>query len=147
MSDLFTRLQNDLNSARKSQDKPGTLLLGTVLSEARNRKIELRRELTDDDVQDVFRKAIKRRRESIEAYEKGGRQDLVDKERSELRALESYLPAQVGDDELRDAVRSAIAGGARAIGAVMGKVLPQFKGRADGSRINAIAREELGKQG
>ncbi|MGI8498984.1 MAG: GatB/YqeY domain-containing protein [Gemmatimonadaceae bacterium] len=146
MSDLFTRLQNDLNSARKSQDKPGTLLLGTVLSEAKNKKIELRRELTDDDVQDVFRKAIKRRRESIEAYEKGGRQDLVDKERSELYALESYLPAQVGDDELRDAVRSAIAGGARAIGAVMGKVLPQFKGRADGSRINAIAREELGKQ-
>ncbi|MDQ6886379.1 MAG: GatB/YqeY domain-containing protein [Gemmatimonadota bacterium] len=146
MSDLFARLQNDLNAARKSQDKPGTLLLSTVLSEAKNRKIELRRELTDDDVQDVLRKAIKRRRESIEAYEKGGRQDLVDKERSELSALEAYLPAQVGDDELRAAVQAAIAGGAKAIGAVMGKVLPQFKGRADGGRINAIAREELGKQ-
>jgi uncharacterized protein len=147
MSELLARLQGDLNSARKSQDKAGTLLLSTVLSEVKNRKIELRREPADADVIDVLRKSIKRRRESVEMYTKGARKDLADKEMSEAAALEKYLPAQVSDDELRAAVRAAIAGGATQIGAVMGKVLPQFKGRAEGGTINAIAREELGKQG
>ncbi|MEX2110665.1 MAG: GatB/YqeY domain-containing protein [Gemmatimonadaceae bacterium] len=147
MADLLARLQGDLNSARKSKDKAGTLLLSTVLSEIKNKKIELQREPVDADVIDVIRKSIKRRRESIEMYTKGGRQDLADKEQSEAAALEKYLPAQVSDAELRAAVKAAIAGGARQIGAVMGKVLPQFKGRADGSVINAIAREELTRQG
>ncbi|MGI8402993.1 MAG: GatB/YqeY domain-containing protein [Gemmatimonadaceae bacterium] len=147
MSELFARLQGDLNSARKSQDKAAVLLLGTVLSEVKNKKIELRRDPTDLDVIDVLRKSIKRRRESVEMYTKGNRQDLADKESSEAAALEKYLPAQVSDEELRTAVRAAIAGGATQIGAVMGKVLPQFKGRAEGGTINAIAREELSKQG
>lgn len=147
MSELFARLQGDLNSSRKSQDKAGTLLLGTVLSEVKNKKIELRRDPADADVIDVIRKAIKRRRESAEMYTKGNRKDLADKELSEAAALEKYLPAQVSDEELRTAVRAAIAGGATQIGAVMGKVLPQFKGRAEGGTINAIAREELSKQG
>jgi len=146
MSELLARLQGDLNSARKSQDKAGTLLLGTVLSEIKNKKIELRRDPTDADVIDVLRKSIKRRRESIEMYNKGNRKDLADKESAEAAALDKYLPAQVSEDELRVAVKAAIAGGANQIGAVMGKVLPQFKGRADGSAINAIAREELSKQ-
>lgn len=147
MSELFARLQGDLNSARKSHDKAGILLLGTVLSEVKNKKIELKRDPSDADVIDVLRKSIKRRRESVEMYTKGNRQDLADKESSEAAALEKYLPAQVSDDELRAAVRAAIAGGAMQIGAVMGKVLPQFKGRAEGGTINAIAREELSKQG
>lgn len=147
MAELLARLQGDLNSARKSQDKPGTLLLSTVLSEIKNRKIELRHEPADSDVIEVLRKSIKRRRESVEMYAKGGRQDLADKESSEAAALEKYLPPQVSDDELRAAVKAAIAGGATQIGAVMGKVLPQFKGRAEGGVINAIAREELSKQG
>jgi uncharacterized protein YqeY len=147
MSDLLARMQGDLNSARKSQDKPGTLLLSTVLSEVKNKKIELRRDPVDADVIDVLRKSIKRRRESVEMYTKGNRKDLADKETAEATALEKYLPAQVSDEELRAAVKAAIAAGATQIGAVMGKVLPQFKGRADGSTINAIAREELSKQG
>ncbi len=146
MSELLARLQGDLNSARKSQDKAGTLLLGTVLSEVKNKKIELRRDPTDADVIDVLRKSIKKRRESIEMYEKGNRPELAQKESAEAAALEKYLPAQVSDDEIRTAVKAAIAGGAKQIGAVMGKVLPQFKGRAEGSTINAIAREELAKQ-
>jgi uncharacterized protein YqeY len=147
MSELLARLQGDLNSARKSQDKAGTLLLSTVLSEVKNKKIELRREPADADVIEVLRKSIKRRRESVEMYTKGARKDLADKEMAEAAALEKYLPAQVSDDQLRAAVRAAIAGGATQIGAVMGKVLPQFKGRAEGGTINAIAREELSKQG
>ena len=146
MADLLARLQGDMNAARKSQDKAGTLLLSTVLSEVKNKKIELQKDPTDADVIDVLRKSIKRRRESIEMYAKGGRQDLADKEQSEAAALEKYLPAQVSDDELRAAVKAAIASGATQIGAVMGKVLPQFKGRAEGGVINAIAREELSKQ-
>ena len=143
---LFDTLQSDLNAARKALDKPRVLVLGTILSDAKNRRIELRRDLADDEVIDVLRKGIKRRRESIEMYA-GTRDDLADKERAEVTMLEAYLPAAVSDDELRAAVRTAIAAGASQIGAVMGKVLPQFKGRADGSAINAIAREELSKPG
>jgi len=140
-------LQGDLNASRKAQDKSATLLLGTVLSEIKNRRIELRQDLADPEVVEVLRKAIKKRRESVEMYDKAGRNDLAERERAEAAALEQYLPPAVSDDELRSAVRSAIAAGAKNIGAVMGKVLPQFKGRAEGGTINAIAREELGKQG
>jgi uncharacterized protein len=141
---LYDTLQADLNAARKAQDKPRVLVLGTIFSDVKNRKIELRRDLTDDEVIDVLRKGIKRRKESIDMYA-GKREDLADKERAEVAVLEVYLPAAVSDDELRAAVRTAIAAGAKQIGAVMGKVLPQFKGRADGSTISAIAREELAK--
>ena len=142
---MLARLQSDLNASRKAQDKPATLLLGTVVSDVKNRRIELKRDPSDVEVVEVLRKGIKHRRESVEMYEKGGRNDLASKEKSEAAALEKYLPPQVSDDELRAAVIAAIAEGATVIGAVMGKVLPQFKGRAEGSAINAIAREELGK--
>jgi uncharacterized protein YqeY len=146
MSELLARLQGDLNASRKAQDKAATLLLGTVLSEVKNRRIELRRDPADADVVDVVRKAIKKRRESIEMYDRAGRADLAEKERSEAQALEKYLPPAVSNDEIRAAIRTAIEGGAGNIGAVMGKVLPQFKGRAEGGTINAIAREELLRQ-
>ena len=140
-------MQSDLNASRKAQDKPATLLLGTIISDVKNRRIELKRDPNDEEVVDVLRKGIKRRRESIEMYEKGGRDDLAAKERGEAASLEKYLPPRVDDDDIRAAVAAAIADGATTIGAVMGKVLPQFKGRADGSQINAVARQELGKQG
>src|SRR5437773_8027554 len=99
MSDLHTRLHAELTAARKAQDKPATLLLGTTLSEVKNRSIELKRDLTDDDVIEVVRRGIKKRRESIEMYEKGGREELAAKERSEVVLLERYLPAQIGGDD------------------------------------------------
>ncbi|HEX6053365.1 MAG TPA: GatB/YqeY domain-containing protein [Gemmatimonadaceae bacterium] len=147
MSNLLARLQQDLGSARKSGDKGAVIVIGSTISDARNREIELRRDLTDDDVIDVLRKAVKRRREAIELYAPAGREDLVAKEKAELETLERYLPASVSDDEIRVAVRAAIEGGAGNLGAVMGKVVPQFKGRAEGGTINAIAREELSRQG
>jgi uncharacterized protein YqeY len=147
MPQLSDTLQGDLNTARKAQDKPLTLVLGTVLAEVKNRRIELRRDPTDDETVEVIRKAIKRRRESVEMYLTAGRDDLVAKERSEVEILERYLPPSVSDDEIRAAVRAAIESGAKNVGTVMGKVLPQFKGRAEGGAINAIVREELGKQG
>jgi uncharacterized protein YqeY len=145
MSALFSRMQDELNASRKAQDKTRTLLLSTIISDVKNKRIELMRDLTDDDVVDVVRKGIKRRRESIDMYDKGNRPELADKERAEAAALEKFLPAGVSDDELRAAVRTAIAGGATTIGAVMGKVLPQFKGRAEGGTINAIAKAELAR--
>jgi uncharacterized protein YqeY len=144
MSTLQSRLQSELTAARKNQDKAATLLLGSTLSEVKNRSIELKRDLTDDDVIEVIRRGIKKRRESIDLYEKGGRTELAQSERGEVALLEAYLPAQVDPAELRAAVRAAIAAGATTVGAVMGKVMPQFKGRAEGGTINAIAREELG---
>lgn len=144
MSSLFERLQGDLNAARKAQDKPTTLVLGTIISDAKNRRIEERRDLTDDEVVEVVRKGIKRRRESVEMY-RGKRDDLAQKEQEEIAVLERYLPPAVGDDEVRGAVRAAIDGGAANIGAVMGAVMARYKGRVEGGVINRIAREELAK--
>jgi len=146
MADLAGRLQDELNASRKAQDKPRTLLLGTIVADVKNRRIELRRDLTDDEVVDVVRKGIKRRRESVEMYAGAGREELAATEREQIAILETFLPPAVPDDELRAAVRAAIDGGATTIGAVMGRVLPQFKGRTEGSVINAIAREELGRR-
>jgi uncharacterized protein YqeY len=147
MAALLVRLQEDLVTARKAQDKAATLLLSTVLADIKNRRIELMHEPTDADVIDVLRRGIKRRRESIEAFEKGARADLVAKEQSEVERLERYLPAPVGSDTIRVAVRAAIAAGSTTLGAVMGKVLPQFKGQTDGGTVSAIVREELASRG
>lgn len=144
MSGLAARLQGELNVARKAQDKERVLLLGTVLADIRNHEIAIKRLPTDDDVVEVIRKAIKRRRESVEMFEKGGRAEQAATERREAEALEAYLPAAPTDDEVRAAVRAAIAGGASQMGAVMGKVMPAFKGRLDGNVLNRIVREELG---
>ena len=147
MAELLARLQQDMNTARKAQDKARTLLLGTILSDIKNRRIELRRDPNDEEVLDVVRRGIKRRRESVDMYVTAKREDLAEKERAEIALLEAYQPPQVGDEEIRSAVRAAIDDGAANIGAVMGAVLPRFKGRAEGSTISAIAREELGKKG
>ncbi len=145
MSQIFSQLQADLMGARRAQDKLRVLLLGTIVSDVKNRQIELRRDATDEEVVDVLRKGIKRRRESVEAYTKAARGELAEKEQAEADALEVYLPAQADPEQIRAAVREAIAGGATQIGVVMGQVMPRFKGRADGTIINTIAREELAR--
>ena len=132
-----------MNEARKKRDQARTLLLSTILSEIQNREIELKHSPTDDEAAEVLRRGVKKRRESIEAYGKGGRQDLVDRETAEVKMLEEFLPAAVSADEIRAAVREAIAGGAKEMGPVMGKIMPLFKGRADGKLVNQIVREEL----
>ena len=91
----------------------------------------------------MLRRGIKRRREAIEMYAKGGRKDLEAKEAAEIRMIEAFLPAEAAPEDIRAAVRDAIAGGAKDLGQVMGQVMPKFKGRADGKVVNQIAREEL----
>lgn len=132
-----------MNAARKAQDKDRTLVLGTILASLKNRQIELRRPVTDDETVEVLRKGIKTRRESVEQYEAAGRGDLVANETGQIRVLEEFLPPAADPAEIRAAVRAAIAGGATDIGKVMAQVLPRFKGKADGKVINGIVREEL----
>jgi uncharacterized protein YqeY len=146
MSQLAAKLQSDLNASRKGGDKAATLLIGTIIADVRNREIELKRDVTDEDVIDVIRKGIKKRRESIEMFEKGNRPELAAIEKDQAAKLEAYLPAAVDPEEIRAAVKAAIAGGAGNVGTVMGAVMPQFKGRAEGGTINAIVREELAKK-
>jgi uncharacterized protein YqeY len=142
---LAETLQTALNTARKAQDKDRTLVLGTILANLKNRRIELRRDPTDDEVVEVLRKGIKTRRESAEQFEKANRTDLLAVELAQIKVLEEFLPPSVDPAEIRAAVRAAIDGGAKDIGKVMGQVLPRFKGKADGKVINDIVREELQK--
>jgi uncharacterized protein len=132
-----------LNASRKGQQKDRTLVLGTIIANLKNREIELRRSATDEEVFEVLRKGIKIRREAVEQYTAGGRQDLVDTELAQIKVLEEFLPPAVDLEEIRAVVREAIAAGAKDIGKVMGQVMPRFKGKADGKVINQIAREEL----
>ncbi len=140
---LLSRLQGDQANARRAQDKDLVMLLGMVISEVKNREIELRRDITDEESVEVVQKSIKKRKEAVTVYDKANRSDLSAKEQAEANALEKYLPPQVDPAELRTAIEAAVTGGAANVGAVMAKVMPHFKGRADGSAINAMAREVL----
>lgn len=141
---LSADIRNDLNAARRERDKLRTTVLTTVLSEIRNREIEVKHELTDEEVVEVVNRQIKRRREAAEQMRSGGREELAAKEEREAEILIEYLPPQVSEDEARTIVREAIAGGAGNVGAVMAAVMPKLKGRFDGRETNRIVREELG---
>jgi uncharacterized protein len=144
MSELGDRLRADLNAARRERDRLRTELLSMTLAEAKNRQIELGRELNDADVQEVIGRAIKKRREAAEQIRAAGRSELAEKEDTEAEILTAYMPAQLSENEVRELVRVAIAGGAGNVGAVMSAVMPQLKGRFDGRETNRIVREELG---
>jgi uncharacterized protein YqeY len=132
-----------LHAARKDRDQAATLLYSTILSDIRNRELELAKALDDVETVEVLRRGVKRRREALEAYTSAGRRDLAEREQHEITLLEKYLPPAVAEEEIRAAVRAAIGAGAADLGALMGTVMPQFKGRADGKTVNRIAREEL----
>ena len=140
---LADRLRAAMNEARKKRDQARTLLLSTILSDVKNREIELNHPPSDEETADVLRRGIKKRRESVEVYGKVGRTDAAATERAEITALEQFLPASVPPEEIRAVVREAIAAGAKDMGKLMGAVMPQFKGRADGKLVNQIVREEL----
>jgi uncharacterized protein len=143
VASLPERLRAAMNEARKRRDQARTLLLSTILSDLRNREIELNHPASDEDAVEVLRRGIKRRREAAEHYDQAQRADRAAVELTEVRMLEEFLPAAVPPEEIRAAVREAIAGGATDLGKVMGTVMPRFKGRADGKVVNQIVREEL----
>jgi uncharacterized protein len=139
-------MQAALTAARKAQDKDRTRVLGTVLSSLKNREIELRQDLTDADAVDVLRKQVKLRRDAVEQFETAGRAELAAADAQQIRVIEEFLPPEVDPEEIRTAVRAAMADGASDIGKVMGRIMPAFKGRADGKVINQIVREELARE-
>jgi uncharacterized protein YqeY len=140
---LAEQIRAAMNTARKNRDHPRTLLTSTLLSDIANRQLELDHVLGDAEVVEVVRRAIRKRREAVEQYLLAGRAEHADREAFEAAELEQWLPPAVPEAEIRAAVRAAIAGGAGDLGAVMGRVMPQYKGRADGKVVHQIAREEL----
>lgn len=112
-------------------------------------KLEEASQLTDEEVLEVITSEVKKRKDSIEQYEKGNRQDLADQEKSELEILKEYLPEQMGEDEIRKIIAEKIqeigAGGPQDTGQVMGAVMGQLKGKVDGGMVNKIVQEELKK--
>ncbi len=104
-------------------------------------------EASDEDVLDVIEKEIKKRKESIELYKQGNRQDAADKEQQELEILQAYLPEQMPEDEVRNLVKEAItttgATTPQDMGKVMGALMPKVKGKADGTLVSSIVKKEL----
>jgi uncharacterized protein YqeY len=140
---LKTRLQGDLNEARKARDKLRTLVLSTTLSELRNREIELGGDADDAEVISVVTRAVKRRKEAADQMRAGGREDLAEKETGEAEILSEYLPEGLSEEEVRQIVREILTGAPRELGPVMGQLMPRLKGRFDGKEANRIVREEL----
>ena len=142
-SSLKGRLQADLNDARRARDKVRTLVLSMTLSEIRNREIDAGGELDDDGVVQAVTKAIKQRRDAAEQMRAGGREDLATKEEGEAEVLAAYLPEGLSEDEVRAMIREIVAGGATAMGPVMGQLMPRLRGRFDGTEANRLVREDL----
>ena len=140
---LRARVETDMKQAMRDGNAVARDTLRMLLSELKNREIELGRDPTDEEVVEVIRKGIKIRREAHEQFEKAGRTDLAEVELGQVKILEEFLPPAVDPGEIRAAVRAAIAEGAKDLGKVMGVVMPKFKGRAEGKLINQIVREEL----
>lgn len=143
MSDPEGSLRAALVVARKAQDRERTLVLSTAIAALDNRRLELGRPLGEGDVAEVLRKGIKQREDAAGQFRGGGRPELAEREEAQIRVLGEFLPPALDPGEIRAAVRAAIAAGATDLGKVMGRVLPAFKGRADGRQVSQIAREEL----
>jgi uncharacterized protein YqeY len=142
-SDLKNRLQSDLNQARKDRDKLRVLVLSTALSDVRNREIDAGSEVDDDAVLQVLGRGIKQRKDASEQMRGAGRDELADQEDAQAAILSEYLPEAMGEDEVRALVRSIIDSGVTEMGPLMGRLMPELRGRFDGKEANRIVREEL----
>jgi uncharacterized protein YqeY len=144
---MLARLEADLKEAMKAGQKRRVSTLRLLLSNVKNERIQLQRDLTDDEIEAAIRRAVKQRREAIEQYSAGGRADLVDAETEELGILEAYLPKSLSDSELEDVVRAIVAekglASAKDVGLVMKELMARHKGRVDGKRAQEIARRLL----
>ena len=146
---LKLTLQNDLKTAMKEKDALKLGALRMLIAEIKKREIDKRADLDDAEIQKTIGSLVKQRQDSVEAFEKGNRPDLADKEKQEITLLTAYLPAQLPDAEVEKIVAAAVAEsgakGASDIGKVMKIALPKLAGRADGKRVNEIARALLAK--
>jgi len=144
---LKETIDKDLVEAMKSKDENTLLVLRGLKSALKNKEIEKQKDLVDTDVIEVIQSQIKSRRDSVEMYKQGGRAELAQKEEAEIEILQKYLPEQMSEEEIREIVKKAIvktgATEIKDMGKVMGSVMPQTKGKADGSLISRIVKEEL----
>ena len=152
MAELKDRLRTDLTTAMKARDTVRTRTLRSALTAVSTAEVagHTSRELSDDEVTKVLAREAKRRREAADAFDAAGRAEQASAERAEGDVLEAYLPAQLGDDELAAIVAAGIAesgaAGPRAMGQVMKVVTPEVAGRAEGARVAAEVRRQLGAQ-
>jgi len=145
---LQDKIEADTKDALKSGAKDKVSTLRMLNAALKNKQIDKRRPLTEDEVVETVRSLIKQRKDSVEQFAKGGRQDLVDKETAEIAVLEAYLPAQLSREELdamvRDAVAQTGAQGAKDMGKVMKALIPMVGGRADGKLVSELVKHALG---
>jgi len=146
---IFEQVDKDMIKALKSGDKERLTVLRGLKSDLKYKKIEVGAELTDEQALETLASAAKKRRESIEQFRAGGREDLVKNEEFELEVISSYLPKQLTEEELRQMAESAIkvvgADSPKQMGLVMKALMPKVKGRADGKLVNKLISELLAK--
>jgi hypothetical protein len=144
---LLERIESAMRDAMRARDERRTLTLRSTMALAHNRKIELGRDLTDEEMLDVLGKGVKTRRESIEIYRNAGREDRAEPEEAEVAILTEFLPQQLSAEEIETLVRDAIAesgaAGPSDMGRVMGRLAPLTRGRADGRAVSDLVRQLL----
>jgi uncharacterized protein YqeY len=144
---LRARIAEDMKAAMRAKDAARLSAIRLLLASLKQREVDERIELTDGDVLAIIEKMIKQRRDSIDQFDKGGRQDLVDKEQFEIGVLEGYMPAAMSAAEVDAAVTEAIASSGAKVMADMGKVMallkPRLAGRADMGKVSALVKTRL----
>ncbi len=144
---LLHRIEDAMRDAMKARDSRRTQTLRMAMSAAHNRRIELQRDLSDEEVTEVLARQVKQRRESIEAFRAGGREERAAEEEAEAGILTEFLPEQLSEEDVAALVRHAIeatsATSPADLGRVMGRVAPQIKGRADGRMVSEMVRRLL----
>jgi uncharacterized protein YqeY len=145
---LQTRIESAMRDAMRARDERRTSTLRMAMAAAHNRQIELGRALTDEETVEVLGRQLKQRRESVEQFRAGGREERAEAEEAEAAILAEFLPEQLGEDELRalvdEAVAQAGAVGPSDMGRVMGALMPRTKGRADGKLVSDLVKQRLG---
>ena len=145
--ELKERLTSDMKVKMKSGDKVGLSTIRLLMADIKNSEIAKGTDLSDEEILEAIGRGIKRRKESIEQFEKGGRTDLVEKERTELGILSEYLPPQLSEEELTEIIEGVIdetgASNQKDMGRVMSSVMPKVKGKADGSLISRVVKAKL----
>jgi len=144
---LVDTLRKDMFQASKDVDVNRSDILKMALASIKNAQIEVEEELSDADVEKILRKEVKKVKDSIEQFEKMGREDLLSKEKSQLEVLESYLPELMSEEEVKKVVEKKIeelgANGMKDMGKVMGVVMKELDGKTDGNTVKNIVQELL----
>lgn len=140
-------LQNEMKQALKSGDKERLSVIRMLISEIKKVQIDAKKELSDEEIIDVLQRYAKQRKEAAKQYREAGREDLAQKEEKELEIVSQFLPEQLSEEEIRKIVEETIkevgASSIKDMGKVMQAVMPKVKGRADGSIVSKIVKENL----